>query len=405
MRRPALRSRAQGCAANGSPSFIGIASTKTPDYAGSGAGVAAGYSNSSCDFTDFIGAGILNVVGGEGLSSYASIGAGQNNTIDIAPNGFVGGGQSNAVYGYATGSDSSDSAIVAGRSNTVNVPESAIAAGSNNSIYIEDAMFDYGGTNDFIGSGAQNYIAAAQSALVAGYQNGIGSDYSFVGAGEFNRVQEGYADGDVAGAYNTVAGGLSFVGSGESNRVVARAAAIGAGYHNHSLAYGAFIGAGASNTNSGIDAAIGGGKSNVDSGAQGFVGAGQGNIASGTDAVISGGIANVATGYASFAGGVRASARNDGTFVWSDDGGSGSVNLASKGPNEFLVRSSGGVFFYSDPQLTCGVELKPGTATWTPIGSKCAVASDEADLRAENRALVARVAKLETEMAAVLARR
>ena len=67
------------------------------------------------------------------------------------------------------------------------------------------------------------------------------------------------------------------------------------------------------------------------------------NKASGDLSTVPGGINNEASGYASFAAGSRAKALTTGAFVWSDVGSAGATDFASTGPNQFLIRASGGV--------------------------------------------------------------
>jgi len=411
---PTHRPRYQGCSSNGSPSFVGISPANTPNFAATGSGVAAGYSNAACDPNDFIGAGQSNGTGGDGGASYASIGAGLSNAITDAPSAFVGGGVFNAAAGFPQmgGNSSNDAVIAGGESNTVYETDSGIVAGDGNQISSQASQqAPYPNTQDFIGAGLQNGIATNDAGIVAGFQNRIGSNYSFVGGGEYNKVWGGYADAAVAGASNYARGGLSLVGAGEANQANGEASAIGAGYSNKTAAYGAFIGAGYTNGVTGVDSFVGAGRSDIVNGVEAFIGAGQGSSVTGELAAIPGGNFNVAAGYASFAGGVRSEAFNDGAFVWSDDGGSTSANLRSSNKDQFLVRSSGGVVFYTDPRLTCGMLLQPGANTWTPVGKACASTGAGADadidsvtmaaLTARHQALVARVAALESQLDAI----
>jgi hypothetical protein len=75
------------------------------------------------------------------------------------------------------------------------------------------------------------------------------------------------------------------------------------------------------------------------------------NSASGQGAMVPGGEYNSAVGSDSFAAGYRAKANHDGAFVWGDHNGD---DIASTGPNQFVVRAGGGLFVYSNnvPLLT-----------------------------------------------------
>ena len=66
-------------------------------------------------------------------------------------------------------------------------------------------------------------------------------------------------------------------------------------------------------------------------------------MATGNGATVAGGESNQATGAFSFAAGLNARAKNDGSFVWSDD--STSLPFSSTKDNQFAVRALGGVMF------------------------------------------------------------
>ena len=97
---------------------------------------------------------------------------------------------------------------------------------------------------------------------------------------------------------------------------------------------------------------IGGGEANMASGFAATVSGGNSNRAFGNDSMIPGGYNNVAGGKYSFAAGHRAKVRtadqvggsdsdgDEGTFIWAD---STNVDFTSTGPDQFLIRASGGV--------------------------------------------------------------
>jgi len=70
-----------------------------------------------------------------------------------------------------------------------------------------------------------------------------------------------------------------------------------------------------------------------------MVGGGSNNWANGPWSMIPGGRECLALGNGSFAAGLFAEARHDGTFVWSDS----NLGFASTGNNQFLIRATGGV--------------------------------------------------------------
>ena len=100
-------------------------------------------------------------------------------------------------------------------------------------------------------------------------------------------------------------------------------------------------------------ATIGGGGNNSANAAFATVGGGFFNTAYGQSAVVPGGQNNKADAETSFAGGSHAVVRGPavagnangdiGTFVWSDSTGAGANTFDSSGPNQFLLRSGGGV--------------------------------------------------------------
>ena len=82
------------------------------------------------------------------------------------------------------------------------------------------------------------------------------------------------------------------------------------------------------------------------SGSYATVGGGLDNTASGLYSTVPGGTGNEAEGNASFAAGVGAIAKHNGTFVWRDwQNGTFSIpsDFASTGPDQFLIRAVGGV--------------------------------------------------------------
>ncbi len=76
---------------------------------------------------------------------------------------------------------------------------------------------------------------------------------------------------------------------------------------------------------------------------------------------------NVALGTDSFAAGNRAWATNQGAFVWGD---STATAVHSTAANQFTVRASGGVRFFSNAGATTGVSLAPGSGSWTSLSDR-----------------------------------
>ena len=90
-----------------------------------------------------------------------------------------------------------------------------------------------------------------------------------------------------------------------------------------------------------------GGGDNIASGSFAGIGGGFQNLAAGSAAMIPGGAYNVAAGNYSFAGGYKAEAIHNGSFVWSDFD-SAEPPLQSTGPNQFIIDAAGGVGIGTD---------------------------------------------------------
>ncbi len=112
------------------------------------------------------------------------------------------------------------------------------------------------------------------------------------------------------------------------------------------------VGGGYANVASNTGATIGGGGSNTAQGTYTTVAGGSFNEAKGAYAMVLGGKNNSAGGRASFAGGYYAVVRSntdsgdsdgdEGTFIWADDSDE-STAFTSTGPNQFLIRATGGM--------------------------------------------------------------
>ncbi|NQT84090.1 hypothetical protein HQ563_13775 [bacterium] len=189
-----------------------------------------------------------------------------------------------------------------------------------------------GTSPNFIGGYKDNAVtvgamgAAIGGGGASGYPNRLTDDYGVVGGGYGNRA------GDNAGSTYD-----------------APYATVGGGFGNTASGYIATLGGGALNTASGWYATVGGGRSNT---------------ASGDYATVAGGRSNTASGNYSFAGGRRAIANNTGSFVWGD---STYADVASSAANQFTVRATGGVRFFTNSGLTAGVELGAGSSAWSTV--------------------------------------
>ena len=174
-----------------------------------------------------------------------------------------------------------------------------------------------------------------------GYWINTAGNYATVGGG---------ADNHAEGENSTVGGGLhnaasqmwSTVGGGISNVASNQGATVAGGGRNTAEGGFAFVGGGNGNHASDWHSTVSGGEENLASADHATVAGGLQNTASGQAATVPGGEANLAQGDYSFAAGSNAKALHEGAFVWADATGG---NIASAGPNQFLVRASGGVVF------------------------------------------------------------
>ncbi len=409
--------------------------------------VLGGLANKACDGASAIGAGEANVIGNDGNALESFIGAGGANAV-TGFSAFVGAGSDNEAaaqasfvgsgidgtaegpgsfvgaggYLYGTGKGATQ-----GGGNTAAGVDSFIGAGEFNKITSSatGSFIGGGGTADLSG-GAHNTIYGVDSFIGAGDNNSINAQQAFVGGGTGANVNGNYS-GIAAGYGDVVSGIASFAGAGGFNVVSAQDAFVGSGNGNKATFEGAFVGAGGTlgsttgNKAAGQDAFVGAGDSNLTQATASFIGGGGGNsifsgsysvlaggrgnvvrgeyasiaggydnTASGDFSMVPGGEENLADGELSFAAGYRAWPKHNGSFVWSDFV-SGSAALEDKAPNQFLVRASGGTFFYSNEAATSGVELTSGSGAWANLSDRNAK-TDIAPL--DDASILAKVAAL-----------
>jgi Chaperone of endosialidase len=332
MRRPMLRPRSDGkaptpCSTDymqSSPPpeyFVGIADQM--EFAGGfDSAVLGGEGNEACDVTDGVGAGTDNLIGNHNGDANFS---------------FIAGGHGNGITG-------SDSFIGAGLYNDAAGSGAFVGAGDEefSAVEVDAAGFPgnvAGGIDSFVGSGDLNSVTGAGS---------------FIGAGDYTYASQ--SGNTTAG--NQISGTDSFIGAGDQNVVGATEAFLGSGGNNT-------IGSSAS-----YASLLGGNRNNV-SGEYASILGGFGNSASGPYAIVAGGDGDAAAGTLSFAAGYHADAGHNGSFVWSDFV-SGSATLKDSAVNQFVVRSSGGVYVYSNEDVTTGVALTPGSGTWASVSDRSA---------------------------------
>lgn len=98
------------------------------------------------------------------------------------------------------------------------------------------------------------------------------------------------------------------------------------------------------------------------------VGGGSWNSAIGYMATVPGGSNNQAVGNYSFVAGHNARADHQGCFVWGDNSVYATVD--STADNQFIARSAGGVWFYTNSGLTSGARLNPGANAWSSVSDR-----------------------------------
>jgi len=179
------------------------------------------------------------------------------------------------------------------------------------------------------------------------------------------------------------------IGGGYGNVVTATSATIGGGVNNKAGGSSATVGGGYYNTASGSYATVDGGYYNTASDSYATVSGGYGNIASGAYAMVPGGYSNTAQGNFSLAAGYRAKAPYNGCFVWGDSSTNAEVACASN--DRWIIRSSGGYFFYSNSGLSTGVYLYSGATSWGVISDR---AVKENFTPVDGKAVLAKVAAL-----------
>lgn len=171
----------------------------------------------------------------------------------------------------------------------------------------------------------------------------------------------GIADNSVAAGVHaaTIAGGgrSNPASAATANRVTDNHGTVGGG--------GNQAGDGAGTASDREYATVGGGVNDTASGQYATVGGGYINTASGQYATVPGGAFNSAGNY-SFAAGSLAHADSAGSFVFGD----GTAATYDLGPNEFIVRSTGGVRFYTGAGTATGATLAAGSGSWGSLSDR-----------------------------------
>jgi hypothetical protein len=276
---------------------------------------------------------------------YSTVAGGGSNT--------AGGEGSHIGGGFGNTADGSSATVGGGSSNTASVSHSTIGGGQFNAA---------GGSHSVVSGGADNNATETYTTIGGGLENDASESYATVGGGQANLARASHATVG-GGESNDANGSSATIAGGSNNATTGNGAAIGGGGSNSAAGSSSTVAGGANNSASGSWAAVGGGSNNAAAANLATVGGGLRNralihatVAGGIDnrangqySAIPGGIENRAEGEASFAAGHNAKAIHNGTFVWSDRSiTTGNDSLVSTGPNQFLIRSAGGVGIGTD---------------------------------------------------------
>ncbi|MGE0481866.1 MAG: tail fiber domain-containing protein [Phycisphaerae bacterium] len=321
--------------------FATVAGGRDNQASDFGAAVAGGDSNHAAGYLSFIGGGQNN----EASGNYAAVGCGIDNKATQVFTAITGGQANEALANY-----------------------SAIGGGLNNKATDELATIGGGGGNR-AGSDDADATNAPFATVAGGEDNQVLASHGFIGGGG---TRPGFSPGNrVRDDYSTIGGGagntagdddldprsadFATVGGGDRNRAAGRGSTVGGGGQNDATRSNSTVGGGYNNKATGDLATVAGGFFNSATSFAATVGGGSENDASGYSATVPGGNRNLAGGTHSLAAGFRAKVRTSdpdspyysgdvngdkGTFIWAD---STEVDFVSSGPNQFLIRASGGV--------------------------------------------------------------
>ncbi|MDH7490433.1 MAG: hypothetical protein QHH80_13130, partial [Anaerolineae bacterium] len=305
--------------------------------------------NGNVDIADAVHATVGGGFRGTASGAYATVAGGYGNT---ASNTFatVGGGTTNAASGLV-------STVGGGWSNEASGAQATIAGGWGNVASGQQATIGGGKGNiasdmaATVGGGQENRAQLPFSAIGGGLSNQASGERATIAGGSGNRVTA-YAATVGGGMDNVVAGTRGTIAGGQSNVISGTHSSIGGGTGNVITSSHAVIGGGWYNGVAHDYAVVGGGHRNSATGQYAVIGGGMSNSAGASWSVVPGGSGNSASGVYSFAAGRRAQANAQGCFVWGD---STDADVACSTANRWVVRASGGVYFYSNPALTAGV--------------------------------------------------
>jgi trimeric autotransporter adhesin len=296
-----------------------------------------------------------SILGGQYNTNYAynysSIGGGNLNIIADTQASVIGGGIHNVVdpnnwgnYLVVSGGQSNRIQDISGVSPWTGLPTAqksawfgTIGGGHGNRIFNSYGSTVSGGIYNIIEPWVNYSVISGGSGNLITY----GSGYSAISGGTDNKIMKGAWWGAINGGQaNWIWGPLA-----TTNTITAEGAL--------DFRHWGWIGGGLQNgiTGPGVVGSVGGGFSNIVSGYAG---------------TIAGGALNAAAAYAQ-AGGFRAKALNQGSFVWAD---SNNADFSSTANNQFSVRSYGGARFITGSGPTNGVTLAAGGGSWATLSDR-----------------------------------
>jgi hypothetical protein len=366
--------------ANGETSAIGggLRNGATNDYAA----IAGGADNRAGGYAASIGGGVQNhadgnhaTIAGGAVSvapgHYSAIGGGRENT---AATGYstVGGGAYNQATGlsstvgggYQNEAPGQDTFVGGGLANVAFGLRSGVAFGAYNNAMGQYAAVSGGQSNvavgdwTAVGGGALNRADGKCSVVTGGFSNNVnGVLYSTIDGGLDNLIDHGIANSIVAGEANQLLPGSAWSGIvGGVRNVIStnvNASTILGGYWNEIApdAQTAAILAGAFNQVNGgsqSSAIIGGSFSSL----------------IGNNSTLLAGVQSFVIGSNSVGAGYRTGIGHNHCFAWGD-GRDDLDEAATTGPNQFVVRATGGVRFSEHTAVGFGARTRQMLNLWS----------------------------------------
>lgn len=325
-------------------------------------------------------ASIPNLIGGYSGNLTGSVygasiaGGGSSGSINQVHGsyGSIGGGQGNRV-------DASWGTVAGGRHNLAAGPvDSTVSGGSSNHA---------SGQTSAVGGGFDNIASGLLGTIAGGMGNRAGGESSTIGGGN-EHVASGLGASVGGGYKNTASGSSSVVAGGADNSATGNWSTVAGGIGNRATVSYSSVAGGNNNLASGNSAHVAGGSNNIASGSHAQVQGGRNNLAGGAYSTVAGGEDNCTGARWSWVGGRQArlisssvptsspcysatapASWGEGTFMWAGGDVEPMYGLGYPS-NSFVVRASGGTFFYSSPYQGPGVRLAPNAGDWSSLSDR-----------------------------------